>query len=122
MGLLFDLRRIAADVIGRPLSQREERQLGEGLRDAVDEITDDEGNLLPDDDGSPDAQLRSFMRADVGHVRLLSMREPDTCPTCYDADGTELKLAKALREMPLPHADCTCADGCGCVYLPIIKD
>lgn len=55
-----------------------------------------------------------------GAARLLSMRDADTPPECYDADGTEMSVDEAIEAQPLPHRP---ADGreCRCTYLPIVR-
>lgn len=113
MGFLFDLKRVFEDATGRAPSDAESRQLERALEDAAAEFNDS-------GDDSPDDKLRAFMDGGIPTVRLLSMRESTTCEACGRADGSEMKLAAALRKRPLPHADCSCDDGCGCVYLPVL--
>lgn len=60
----------------------------------------------------------------MARVRIVSLPPLMSCPACRAADGTEIPLETALKEHPLPHADCTnsAEDFCCCSYAPLFSD
>lgn len=53
----------------------------------------------------------------VHRVQVICPPEAQVCEVCSADDGIELVLAEVPE---LPHSDCFCANGCGCVTVAIL--
>lgn len=124
MGLFIDFRKLIADALGRPLTAQEEKQAEQTLQEAWDEITGGTGVLEHSNDHIPldewnRRQLLSYAEGGVSRVAVISRRDGSACAVCAQADRTEYSVPEAIRLQPLPHADCSCEDGCECIYRPL---
>lgn len=62
--------------------------------------------------------LQVFEYVGIRKVRVISMRDDQTCRACSAADGREYPIRDARRLHPLPHRDCT-SRRCRCEYIPV---
>ena len=65
---------------------------------------------------SSKVRLKELRRAGIQRVKLLSSGRDDACETCKEADG---KIYLISSEPELPHRECTCEFGCGCILIAI---
>ena len=59
-------------------------------------------------------RLREMRRAGVSKVEVLGSGRDDTCPICRSDDRKTYEIACAPG---LPHEDCSCESGCGCLLI-----
>jgi hypothetical protein len=58
--------------------------------------------------------LREMKRIGIAKVEVLGCGRDDTCAVCKGADRTTYEIAFAPE---LPHEDCSCESGCGCLLV-----
>jgi hypothetical protein len=55
----------------------------------------------------------------VNRVQILSAGDADTCNSCREISGRTYSISEAPE---LPYGQCTCEEGCRCMYLPLLPD
>ncbi len=60
------------------------------------------------------ARIVQLTASGLDSAKIICSRLPDVCQVCRHDDGRVIKIA-SLPE--IPHAECTCENGCGCVLI-----
>lgn len=74
--------------------------------------------------------LRNYLRSELGMVQIITAHDESCCSACLTLDGKKLSVTEAIREMPIPVANCTTdvhefgqqQGWCRCDYLPVIPE
>jgi len=61
-------------------------------------------------------KLNRALRIGANRVQILSAGDADTCNSCREISGRTYSISEAPE---LPYGQCTCEEGCRCMYIPL---